>query len=100
MNKALSREAREQPLDDTLLKMHLNYFFGDDSGIFEDHGPDRRGATPFPELLITRTRSAETVHRLGPRGIGAGTLIKSGKHRPPRILTVRLGLKRVSAHHF
>src|ERR1700686_327061 len=99
MNKALSSEPREQPLDHALLKMHLNYFLGDDSGIFEDHRTDRRGATPFPKLLITGTRSPETVHRFGPRGIGAGTLIKSGKHRPPRILTVRLRLKRVGAHH-
>ena len=36
-----SVEARQQPLDHALLKMHLNYFLGDDSGIFEDHRKDR-----------------------------------------------------------
>src|SRR5712692_8899426 len=100
MNKALSSKAREQPLDNALLKMHLNYFLCDDSGIFEDHGTDWRGKTPFPELLIPRTWSAQAVHRLGPRGIGAGTLIKSWKHRPPRILTVRIKLQGIGAHHF
>src|ERR1017187_8853102 len=100
MNKALSGEARQQPLDNALLKMHLNYFLGDDSGIFKDHWTDRRSATPFPELLITRTRSAEAVHRLRPGRICARTLIKSWEHRPPRILTVGRRLQRIGTHHF
>ena len=51
----------------------------DDSGVLEDHRPDRRVATPLPETLASITRLAQGVKRGGPSGVGSIALVDRGE---------------------
>src|SRR4051812_23625276 len=99
MNEALRHEPGEQTLNYTLFKMHLHYFFGNDTRVLENDWTNRRSISPVPELLITRTRSAKAVHRLSPGGICTRTLIKGRDNIAILFCAVRCMLKRFGSHY-
>src|SRR6266700_2710096 len=94
VDKALSRESGEQPLHHPLLKMELNDFIRNHTGIFEYHGPNRRVVAPFPEFFVALARHTERIHRFSPRRVR--TLVKRRK-RASRLAIARDNMQRFGA---
>jgi hypothetical protein len=71
VNESLGRETAEEAPDDAMFKVEVNDVIRDDAGVLEDNGPDRRLATPLPDLLPSRPEGAQRIHGLRPRWVGA-----------------------------
>ena len=99
MNKALRDKTREQTLDNALLKMHLHDFFRHLAWILEYDGPDGRGASPFPKLLVAFAGNTQAVHRFSPGRISADSLIECGQRELRRVIPIASRTQRLCPHY-
>src|SRR5260221_1139749 len=95
VHEALRREAREQTLYYSLLKMKLDNLICNFAGIFEYDWPNRGVVAPFPELFVAFARNPERIHGLCPCGIR--TLVKRRKRASHMAIATRDIMQRFSA---